>query len=51
MKYMIEHLDPELWKKFKLLCTMEGMTMRQKLEQMIRDEVERAKRKYSSERR
>ena len=46
MKYMIENLDVDLWQKFKLLCVMEKVSMRKKLEVMIKDEVERARKRY-----
>ncbi len=46
MKYMIENLDPELWQLFKVFCAMEKISMRKKIEELIRDEVERGKRRY-----
>jgi len=43
---MIENLDVNLWQKFKLLCVMEKVSMRKKLEIMIKEEVEKARRRY-----
>jgi len=45
-KYMIENIDVDLWQRFKMLCVMEKISMRKKLEEMIKEEVERAKRRY-----
>ena len=45
-KYMIENIDVDLWQRFKMLCVMEKVSMRKKLEEMIKEEVERAKRRY-----
>jgi len=43
---MIQNIDSELWQRFKMLCVMEKVSMRQKLEELIKEEVEKAKRRY-----
>lgn len=45
-KYMIQGIDDDLWKLFKIFCAMEDVSMCEKLKEMIKEEVERAKRKY-----
>jgi len=43
---MIENIDGDLWQRFKMLCVMEKISMRKKLEELIKEEVDRAKRRY-----
>ncbi len=45
-KYMIQNINDELWQKFKMLCVMEKLSMRKKLEELIKEEVEKARRRY-----
>ena len=45
-KYMIQNFDDELWQRFKMLCVMEKVSMRKKIEELIKEEVEKARRRY-----
>ncbi len=40
-------VNDELWQQFKMLCVMEKVTIKKKLEEVIKEQVERAKRRYS----
>lgn len=44
--FNLTKIDNELWQNFKLLCVMEKVSMRKKIEKLIKEEVERAKRVY-----
>lgn len=34
-------VDPDLWHKLKILCAMEGVTLREKIEQLIIQELKK----------
>ncbi len=40
METRIRFIDPETWKRFKLVCLMEGMSMNSKLLELITAAVE-----------
>jgi hypothetical protein len=51
MKYQIQNIDPVLWQKFKLFCVSEKISMNKKILKMVKEEIERAERRYGSGRR
>jgi hypothetical protein len=46
LDYSIKNIDPNLWRRFKAMCALRGMTIRQMLLTLIATELHQWEREY-----